>query len=182
MDKDLNFEDKLWKAADKLRKKVEVHEYKYIVLGLIFLRYLSFIFEKRKEELIKEFGENSSEVKNKDYYLSKAVLYVPEKARWDYIVKHAHSPKIGQIIDEAIEILEEQYPELLKGAIPKKFSSINLRPDEFAYLINLFNNLDFGKNHEDKDIFGRIYEYFLGKFALAEGQKGGNFIGHPTLS
>jgi len=110
-EKDITFEDKLWKAADKLRKKVEVHEYKYVVLGLIFLRYLSFAFEeKRKEILNKEAKGYPEEFKaqlreDRDLYLANGTLYVPENARWDYIKKNANQPNIGEILDKAIEML-----------------------------------------------------------------------------
>ena len=103
-EKDLHFEDKLWKAADKLRKKIEVHEYKYVVLGLIFLKYISFAFEeKRKEIEEKEAKRYPKALEDKGYYLANGVLYVPEIARWDYIKKNANQPNIGEIIDKAIE-------------------------------------------------------------------------------
>ncbi|MEM2918863.1 MAG: N-6 DNA methylase [Candidatus Altiarchaeota archaeon] len=193
-EKDINFEDKLWKAADKLRKKIEVHEYKYVVLGLIFLRYLSFAFEERKKELEKEFSNRVREgqvtygkikdeaLKDEDYYLSVGILYVPEKARWEYLVKNATQPNIGEIIDKAIEILEEKYPKQLKDVIPKIYTSTNLDHLDLAYLINLFSSLEFGDEHKAKDIFGRIYEYFLGKFAEAEGKKGGEFYTPRSLT
>ena len=187
MEKDLLFEDKLWKAADKLRKKVEVHEYKYIVLGLLFLRYLSYRYEETKKELKKEFSFKVKEdpdtygplmesyLEDADHYLSRGVLPIPYEASWEYIKKHANQPNIGEIIDQAIEILENTYPKQLKDVIPKKFSQINLDSHDLAYLINLFTNIDFGRGHNGKDIFGRVYEYFLGKFAEAEGRKGGEF-------
>lgn len=191
---DINFEDKLWKAADRLRKKVEVHEYKYVVLGLIFLRYISYAFEERKKELEIRFADKVCEdyipyenlreeaIEDKDRYLSEGVLYVPEKARWDYLVKNANQPNIGEIIDSAIELLEEEYPRQLKDVIPKIYTSINLEPFDLAYLINTFTSIDFGYDHKGKDIFGRIYEYFLGKFAQAEGQKGGEFYTPRSLT
>ncbi|MEM2919056.1 MAG: class I SAM-dependent DNA methyltransferase [Candidatus Altiarchaeota archaeon] len=183
MEKDIDFEDKLWKAADKLRKKVEIHEYKSVVLGLIFLRYLSFSFEERRKELENAFSDpNSKEyisskdfrkraLEDEDYYLSKGVLYVPEKARWSHLVKNATQTNIGEIIDKAVEILEEKYPRQLKDVIPKNYTNINLDAYDLAYLINLFSSIDFGKDHKNKDIFGRIYEYFLGKFAELEPRK-----------
>ncbi len=139
-EKDINFENKLWKAADKLRKKVEVHEYKYVVLGLIFLRYVSFAFEEKQKELIKEeVNEVPSEFKNylmedRDVYIADGTMYVPEKARWDYIKKNANQPNIGEILDNAIEILEKEYPRQLKNVIPKIYTKINLSPDDLAYL------------------------------------------------
>ena len=179
-DKDIDFEDKLWKASDKLRKKVEVHEYKYVVLGLIFLRYLSFSFDERRKELEKRLSDPKSEdyvesadfrkqaLEDKSFYLEQGVLYVPEKAKWDYLVKNATQPKIGEIIDNAIEILENEYPSQLKDVIPKNFAGINLDALDLAYLINLFTAIQF-ELADGADVFGRIYEYFLGKFAEAEG-------------
>ena len=192
--KDIDFEDKLWKAADKLRKKVEVHEYKYVVLGLIFLRYLSFAFDERRKELEKAFSDPNSEeyisyeefrkqaLEDKDRYLKQGILYVPEQARWEYLVKNATQPNIGEILDKAVEILEEEYPKQLKDAIPKIYLSINLDALDLAYLINLFSSIQFELGHKAKDIFGRIYEYFLGKFAEAEGKKGGEFYTPRSLT
>jgi type I restriction enzyme M protein len=187
-EKDIDFEDKLWKAADKLRKKVEVHQYKYVVLGLVFLRYLSFAFEERRRELEKAFSDpNSSEyiayeefrkqaLEDRDYYLAKGVLYVPEEARWDYLVKNATQPNIAVILDRAVEFLEEEYPKQLKDVIPKIYTSMKtLEPLDYAYLINVFSSIEISKEHKAKDVFGRIYEYFLGKFTEAEGKKGGEF-------
>lgn len=192
-EKDINFEDTLWKAADKLRKKIEVHEYKYIVLGLIFLRYLSFVFEEKRKELVLNFSNPKSKefihdkirekaVEDKDYYLSSGILYVPEYARWEHIVKNASKKSIGEILDKAIELLEENYPRQLKDVIPKIYTKVNLDHLDFAYLINLFSSIDFGDDHKGKDIFGRIYEYFLGKFAEAEGKKGGQFYTPRSLT
>jgi type I restriction enzyme M protein len=192
--KDIDFEDKLWKAADKLRKKVEVHEYKYVVLGLIFLRYLSFAFDERRKELEKAFSDPNSEeyisygefrkqaLEDKDRYLKQGILYVPEQARWNYLVKNATQPNIGEILDKAVEILEEEYPKQLKDAIPKNYMGINLDALDLAYLINEFSSIQFELGHKVKDIFGRIYEYFLGKFAEAEGKKGGEFYTPRSLT
>jgi type I restriction enzyme M protein len=186
-EKDIDFEDKLWKAADKLRKKVEVHEYKYVVLGLIFLRYLSFAFDERRKELEKELSDSKSAkyissekfrkqaLEDRDYYLAQGVLYVPEKARWSHLVKNATQPKIGELLDQAVESLEKEYPKQLKDVVPKIYTSINLDAFDYAYLIDQFSKIEFGDDHKGKDIFGRVYEYFLGKFAEAEGKKGGEF-------
>jgi type I restriction enzyme M protein len=183
-EKDIEFEDSLWKAADKLRKKVEVHEYKYIVLGLIFLRYLSFAFEKTRANLEREFSDASSEkfigseefrkqaLEDKDYYLALGVLYVPEKTRWTYLARNASQPQIGELLDQAVEALEREYPRQLKDVVPKIYTTINLDSFDYAYLIDVFSKIEFGEDHKDKDIFGRVYEYFLGKFAEAEGKKG----------
>ena len=147
-EKDINFENKLWKAADKLRKKVEVHEYKYVVLGLIFLRYISFAFEEKQREIVKETDKELLDkfrddiLEDKDMYLSDGILYVPEKARWDYIKKNANQPNIGEVLDEAIEILEKEYPKQLKSVIPKIYTKINLSSDDLAYLINVCPQLN----------------------------------------
>ena len=180
-EKDIAFEDKLWKAADKLRKKVEVHEYKYVVLGLIFLRYLSFAFEEKRREILNREAKGYPEEfkaqlrEDRDLYLANGTLYVPEEARWDYIKKNANLQNIGEILDRAIEVLENEYPKQLKDVIPKIYTKINLDHYDLAYLINLFSSIQFGLEHKGKDIFGRIYEYFLGKFTEAEGKKGGEF-------
>lgn len=186
-EKDIDFEDRLWKAADKLRKKVEVHEYKYVVLGLIFLRYLSFAFEQLRKELEKDLSDPKSPkyiasdkfrknaLEDRDYYLAQGVLYVPEKSRWSHLVKNATQPKIGELLDQAIEALEKEYPRQLKDVVPKIYTSMNLDALDYAYLIDQFSKIEFGERHRGKDIFGRIYEYFLGKFAEAEGKKGGEF-------
>jgi type I restriction enzyme M protein len=186
-EKDLNFEDKLWKAADKLRKKLEVHEYKYVVLGLIFLRYVSFAFEEKRKQIKNETEKFPEKIRDKvfedrDIYQANGILYIPENAGWDYIKKNANQPNIGEIIDKAIETLENEYPKQLKDVIPKIYSKVNLDQFDLAYLINLFSEIEFDEGHFGKDIFGRIYEYFLGKFTEAEGKKGGEFYTPRSLT
>ena len=109
-------------------------------------------------------------------------MYVPKEARWDYLVKNATQPNIGELLDRAVEILEDAYPKQLKDVIPKIFTSINLNSLDLAYLIDTFSSIDFGDDHKGRDIFGRIYEYFLGKFAEAEGKKGGEFYTPRSLT
>ncbi|MFZ8805457.1 MAG: type I restriction-modification system subunit M, partial [Candidatus Calescibacterium sp.] len=184
-EKDLTFEDKLWKAADKLRKKVEVHEYKYVVLGLIFLRYVSFAFEEVRQRIKEKYKNDpylEKILEDRDEYISEGVLYVPEEARWDYIKKNANKPNIGEIIDQAIEALEKANPGQLKDVIPKIYTKSNLDHHDLAYLINLFSQITFDNDHKRKDIFGRIYEYFLGKFTEAEGKRGGEFYTPRSLT
>lgn len=183
--KDITFEDKLWKAADKLRKKVEVHEYKYIVLGLLFLRYVSFAFEELREKLKEEYKNDpdlEKRLEDRDEYISEGALYVPENARWDYIKKNANNPEIKEIIDKAIEALEQANPKQLKDVIPKVYARTNLDYHDLAYLINEFSEITFDNDHKGKDIFGRTYEYFLGKFTEAEGRKGGEFYTPRSLT
>lgn len=189
-------EKKLWTAADKLRKKVEVHDYKYVVLGLLFLRYISYAFDQRREELKKEFSnpqswyyiedpnERAEALKDEDFYLEEGILYVPEEAHWDYLRRNAHREDIGQLINEAIEILEERYPEKLKDVVPKIYTDprVNLSHEDLAYLIDLFTDIEFGDGHKVRDIFGEVYEYFLGKFAEVEGKKGGEFYTPRSLA
>jgi len=177
-----SLEQKLWKMADRLRKKVEVHEYKYVVLGLMFLRYVSFAFREKRKELEEKFSSDlpnlivrDQALNDEDHYVAEGVLYVPEEARWDYIVKNANQPDIGEILDRAVEKLEDRYPDQLKDVIPKNFTKINLEPNDLAYLINAFSSIAFDGDHKVQDIFGRVYEYFLGKFAEAEGRRGGEF-------
>jgi len=188
------FENQLWKAADKLRKKVEVHQYKYIVLGLIFLRYLTYAFYERREELKKLFADEKSEyhiddkelrdlaLEDEDYYLEAGVLYIPEEARWNYLVRNANQPNIAEIIERAIEILEEKYPRQLRDVIPKVYVSSNLDQYDLSYLINLFSKIDFGYDHKANDIFGRIYEYFLDRFTEVEGKRDGKFFTPRSLT
>ncbi len=187
-DKDLNFEDKLWKAADKLRKKVEVHEYKYVVLGLVFLRYISFAFEEKRKTIEQKEAKRFPEkfrlqvCEDRELYQANGTLYVPENARWNYIKKNANQPNIGEIIDKAIETIENEHPKQLKDIVPKIYSKVNLDHYDLAYLINLFSEIQFDDGHLGKDIFGRIYEYFLGKFTEAEGKKGGEFYTPRSLT
>ena len=188
------FENQLWKAADKLRKKVEVHQYKYIVLGLIFLRYLTYAFYERREELKKLFADEKSEyhiddkelrdlaLEDEDYYLEAGVLYIPEEARWNYLVRNANQPNIAEIIERAIEILEEKYPRQFRDVIPKVYVSSNLDQYDLSYLINLFSKIDFGYDHKANDIFGRIYEYFLDRFTEVEGKRDGKFFTPRSLT
>ncbi|MGC8576269.1 MAG: N-6 DNA methylase [Caldisericum sp.] len=188
MENDLNFEEKLWKAADKLRKKIEVHEYKYVILGLIFLRYVSFAFEEKRKEINENETKKIPEEykfsvrEDREFYQADGVLYIPETARWDYIKNNATQKNIGEIIDNAIEALEIEYPKQLNDVIPKIFSKVNLDNYDLAYLINLFSEIKFGDSHLEKDIFGRIYEYFLGKFTEQEGKKGGEFYTPRSLT
>ena len=154
---------------------------KYVVLGLIFLRYLSFAFEEKRREILNKEAKGYPEefkaqlCEDRDPYLANGTLYVPENARWNYIKRNANQPNIGEILDKAIEMLENEYPKQLKDVIPKIYTKINLDHYDLAYLINTFSSIQFGLEHRGKDIFGRIYEYFLGKFTEAEGKKGGEF-------
>jgi type I restriction enzyme M protein len=187
--KDIDFEKELWKAADKLRGSLDPSDYKYIVLGLIFLKYVSDAFYQRRE-LLKEWvsdpnnkeffvpDENARQfiIEDKDQYKSAGVFYIPEKARWEYLQKFSLTPDIGKKIDEAMEEIEKENP-VLKDILPKIYAQTNLEPHVLSDLINIFSKIRFDhKEYEEKDLLGRVYEYFLGQFASAEGKRGGEFF------
>lgn len=165
-------EAQLFKAADKLRKNIDAAEYKHIVLGLIFLKYISDSFATQYEKL-KE--TKFADPEDPDEYTAENVFWVPSDARWIHIQSHAKQPDIGQILDKAMEIIERENRSL-KGILPKVFSRLNVASATLGELIDLIGNIALGKESaQSKDILGRVYEYFLGEFALAEGKKGGQF-------
>lgn len=165
-------EKKLWESADKMRGAVPVSDYKFIILGLIFLKYISDAFEEKYQTLVED-GYGLEE--DRDSYEAENVFYVPARARWEYLNAHSKDPHIGQIIDDALEEIERENPSL-KGVLVKEFNSPNYRNVNLGEIIDLFTNIKIGsKEAQDKDILGRIYEYFLGQFAANELQKGGEF-------
>ena len=171
-----SFEQQLWIAADKLRKNIDAAEYKHVILGLIFLRYISDAFEDLYEKLKKGEGEyKNADPEDIDEYRAENVFYVPEKARWQYLKDNAKKPEIGKIIDDAMDIIEKENPSL-KGVLPKVYARGNIDPINLGGLIDLFSNINFDQAKEKSaDILGHVFEYFLGQFALAEGKKGGQF-------
>jgi len=172
MGTDLGFEEKLWLAADKLRSNMDAAEYKHVVLGLIFLKYISDSFEELYNKL-KEDSEGLPE--DRDEYNAKNVFWVPKEARWSYIQDNAKNPIIGKIIDEAMDSIEKENPSL-KGILLKEYAKPSLDKAKLGGLIDLIGSITFGsKEGKSKDILGRVYEYFLGQFASAEGKKGGQF-------
>ncbi len=185
--KKIGFEDKLWKVADKLRNNMDAAEYKHVVLGLIFLKYISDAFEEKHEVLESEVADSSKPsyiaepqaryetLNDPDEYRAENVFYVPEKARWDYLQKNAKQPTIGKIIDDAMDILEKDNPTL-KGVLPKNYARPALDKQRLGELIDLIGTVGLGdKESRSKDLLGRVYEYFLGQFADAEGKRGGQF-------
>ena len=165
-------EKKLYAAADKMRGAVPVSSYKFIVLGLIFLKYISDSFEERYQQLLAD-GDGMEE--DRDSYTMDNIFYVPTKARWEYLNAHSKDNNIGQFIDEALDEIEKENPTL-KGVLIKEYNSPDYRNVNLGELIDLFTNIKIGsKEAQDKDILGRIYEYFLGEFASSELQKGGEF-------
>jgi type I restriction enzyme M protein len=187
---DLNFEKELWAAADKLRGNIDVSEYKNIVLGLLFLKYISDAFYKRREELDTLTRDKKNEdfyvsddkaraqiLETKDFYKSAGVFYVPEKSRWEYLQTKTMQSDIGQVLDKAMEHIEEDNRAELEGVLPKIYTRTTLDHSVIGELVNIFSRISFDHNFDrEKDILGRIYEYFLGQFASSEGKRGGEFF------
>ncbi|MGH4049758.1 MAG: type I restriction-modification system subunit M [Clostridium sp.] len=168
----VGFEDKLWLAADKLRGSMDASEYKHVVLGLIFLKYVSDSFSEKHDELLKE--EEGFE-EDKDEYSAERIFWVPLEARWNEIAAHATSVDIGKKIDTAMELIEKEN-QSLKGVLTKNYSRPELDKTRLGELVTLFTNFDIGSDSaKEMDMLGRVYEYFLSKFASAEGKLGGEF-------
>ncbi|MHB1697444.1 MAG: class I SAM-dependent DNA methyltransferase [bacterium] len=169
---DLNFTAKLWQAADKMRNNMDAAEYKHVALGLIFLKYISDAFIELYNELSNDKDADPEEL---DEYKSRNIFYVPQKARWDYLQGKAKQPEIGKFIDDAMDEIERNNPSL-KGVLPKNYARPALDKQRLGELIDLIGTIGLGqKDNRSKDILGRVYEYFLGQFADAEGKKGGQF-------
>jgi len=170
------FEKTLFKAADKLRKNMDAAEYKHIVLGLIFLKYISDSFEELYAKIKDGKGDFSgANPEDPDEYRAENVFFVPPTARWSYLHSRAKLPSIGKDIDDAMEAIEKENPTL-KGILPKVYARPNLDKAALGGLIDLIGNIAIGDAvAKAKDLLGRVYEYFLGEFANAEGKKGGQF-------
>ena len=167
-----SFEQKLFKAADKLRKNIDAAEYKHIVLGLVFLKYISESFTELYHKLE---ADEWSDAEDRDEYIAENVFFVPKEARWSHIHAQAKLPTIGQTLDEAMEAIEKENKNL-KNVLPQVYGKANLDKKSLGELIDLISNTELEvENENSKDLFGRVYEYFLGEFANAEGKKGGQF-------
>lgn len=168
-----DLEKTLWAAADKLRNNMDAAEYKHIVLGLIFLKYISDSFDELYDKLS---SDKLSNPEDKDEYLAENVFYVPKLARWKYLqYEKAKQPTIGKDIDDAMDAIEKENPSL-KGVLPKDYARPALDKKRLGELIDLIGNVGFNQpGHSSKDLLGRVYEYFLGMFADAEGKRGGQF-------
>ena len=171
-----NFEKQLFKAADKLRKNIDAAEYKHVVLGLIFLKYISDSFEEMHQKLQKGEGEYAgADPEDPDEYQGENIFWVPSNARWSHLHARAKLPSIGEDIDAAMEAIEKDNATL-KGILPKVYAKPNLDKAALGGLIDLISDIAIGSEaSKAKDILGRVYEYFLGEFASAEGKKGGQF-------
>lgn len=170
------FEKKLWKAADKLRKNMDAAEYKHVALGLIFLKYISDAFEELHQQLVEGKGQyEGANPEDRNEYIAEKVFYVPPSARWTWLQGRAKLPTIGKDIDDAMDAIEKDNATL-KGVLPKVFAQETLDKGSLGGLVDLISTATLGtKESQSKDVLGRVFEYFLGEFALAEGKKGGQF-------
>lgn len=167
-------EKKLWKTADKLRKNMDAAEYKHVVLGLIFLKYISDAFEEHYQKLVLQKDEGA-DPEDKNEYIAENVFYVPPSARWKWIQGRASLPTIGKDVDDAMDAIEKDNTSL-RGVLPKVFAQEKLDKQSIGGLINQISTATLGtKEAQSKDVLGKVYEYFLGEFALDEGKKGGQF-------
>ncbi len=167
-------EKQLWAAADKLRKNIDAAEYKHVMLGLIFLRYISDAFEELHQKLLEEESQGA-DPEDRDEYKAENVFFVPEIARWTYLQNKAKEPTIGKTVDDAMDAIEKENPSL-KNVLPKVYARGNLDPTNLGSLIDLIGNVSIGTTKaRSADVLGHVFEYFLGEFALAEGRKGGQF-------
>ncbi len=183
----LGFEAKMWAAADKLRGHMDAAEYKHVVLGLIFLKYISDAFEEHRAKLERETADSKSEwyvrdpaaryevLEDRDEYRAENIFWVPKEARWSHLLANAKQPTIGKLTDDAMVAIERDNPSL-KGMLPKDYARPSLDKQRLGELIDLVGTIGLGdEENRSKDILGRVYEYFLGQFASAEGKKGGEF-------
>lgn len=179
----------LWAAADKLRANMDAAEYKHLVLGLVFLKYISDTFSARRAELTRRFQDESDdyflhecddemlaeELEDRDYYKEVNVFWVPEVARWESLRAAAKQTDIGKRIDEALTVIEQENPRL-KGILDKRYGRAQLPDGKLGELVDLVSTIGFGEEASSaRDVLGQVYEYFLGQFANAEGKKGGQF-------
>ena len=168
----IGFEKQIWNAACELWGHIPAADYRKVIVGLIFLRYISFAFEKRYNQLVAE-GDGFED--EKDAYIMDGIFYVPEAARWSKIAEAAHTPEIGIIIDDAMRAIEAENKSL-KDVLPKNYANQALDKRVLGNVVDLFtNNIDMSETDEDKDLLGRTYEYCIAKFAAYEGTKGGEF-------
>ncbi|MGN7298110.1 N-6 DNA methylase [Ferdinandcohnia sp. SAFN-114] len=165
-----DIETHLWAMANKLRGNLDPSEYKHTVLGLIFLKYVSDSFQEKYNQLV----ENGDDPEDRDEYIAENIFFVPESSRWSYLVDNAKKPTIGVIIDEAMVEIEKEN-DTLKGVLPKNYARPELDKVKLGELIDLFSFKIGGKKNQEQDLLGRIYEYFLGNFGLAEGKNSGSF-------
>lgn len=168
---DVGFESELWSAADVLRGSMDASEYKHVILGLIFLKYISDSFEAKRDELLQD---PYADPDDKDEYISENIFYVPSESRWEVIRKAAHTESIGMVIDRAMEQIEKENPKL-KGVLPKNYARPEMDQRRLGEVVDLFTNIKMHEHGNEKDILGKTYEYCLQKFASQEGKNAGEF-------
>ena len=170
--KEKSIEDRIWDSANKLRGNLTASEYQNVVLGLVFLKYISDCFEKRYNELVEE-GDGFED--DRDAYTMENVFFVPEEARWSTIAAAAHTPEIGTVIDNAMRAIEAEN-RTLKNVLPKNYASPDLDKRVLGDVVDIFtNNIDMSNTTESEDLLGRTYEYCIAQFAEKEGVGGGEF-------
>ena len=168
-----DYRSELWAAANALRGSMDAAEYKHVVLGLIFLKYVSDAFEERHAAVLAEWGEEAAE--DKDEYTAESIFWVPPEARWPYLQGQARQPSVGQLVDAAMTAIERDNPAL-DGVLPKDYARPALDQNRLGQVVDLVSNIKVGGvEAEATDVLGEVYEYFLEQFALAEGRKGGEF-------
>jgi len=170
----IGFENELWRAADALRSNMDAAEYKHVVLGLIFLKYISDAFEEYHAQLMAEVAQGA-DPEDPDEYRAVNIFWVPQEARWTHLQNNAKQPTIGKLVDDAMLAIERDNPTL-KGVLPKDYAHPRLDKQRLGQLIDMVGNIGLGDEaNRSRDILGRVYEYFLSQFASAEGKKGGQF-------
>jgi type I restriction enzyme M protein len=171
----LGFENQMWAAADKLRGHMDAAEYKHVVLGLIFLKYISDAFQVKFKQLEATKDTEYTDPEDRDEYAATNIFWVPKEARWVKLQSNAKQPTIVKIVDDAMVAIEKENPTL-KGVLPKDYSRPSLDKYRLGELIDIISKIGLGDDESrSKDILGRVYEYFLGRFAAAEGKGGGEF-------
>lgn len=183
----LGLEASLWDAANRLRSNMDASEYKHVVLGLLFLKYVSDKFEMRREQLETQYSDPNSDtylpsdearammLGDRDSYTAEGVFWVPDGHRWDDLRKAAKQSDIGRIIDDAMDAIEKEN-EALQGILPKNYNRRELSPTVLGGLIDTFSRSDLAdEERKDEDLLGRVYEYMLGRYAADEGKSGGEF-------
>jgi type I restriction enzyme M protein len=170
----VGYEAKLWQMADALRGSMDAAEYKHVVLGLIFLKYISDAFEEQHARLVAE-KKKGADPEDPDEYRAQNIFWVPPEARWTHLKAQARQPAIGRLVDDAMAGIERDNPAL-KGVLPKDYAHPALDKTRLGQLIDMISNIKVGDEaSRAKDVLGRVYEYFLSQFASAEGKKGGEF-------
>ena len=184
---------KYWDTANILRKNLDAAEYKHIVLGLVFLKYVSDSFAERREELQAAFQDPNSDrykpdakrlkaaLDDRNYYKEVNVFWVPEGSRWEVIQENAKQPDIATLIDNALYEIEKENPKL-EGIVERRYADAKLPAADLGAVIDLIGSISFGNGrHQASDVLGQVYEYFLGMFASAEGKLGGQFYTTPSV-